>query len=416
MSWTDEEIDRLAREGAGNASFEYKDEYWKEMEAMLPSLSRKKDFLWFFTAFMFVGLIGTSFLYQPTNALNDSNLSQANLSQENSKEIYNQTEQSSNAENVNSISSISASEDVKMEEVSVNSPQQQNNAVTSSPSKQPNAVTSGNNKVEKSVVEAKRSTALQENKLSLPFETEQNLRTGSESKKPVEESVGNLPLLGLSTNSVEQQLAASHLFNERELPMKATMYIGGFAGLSQSLVTPSNQLSNSFGLGFGTQIQKGRLLLTAGVNGVWSNHKDLVLNRRAKVYGFGSNEYSYDFDYREIYSLEAEVTVGYKFRKHTINLGVRPSYVMGTKVGVSSSVNETLDERKTYYGNMDGINRFGIKPTLGYAFDLCPSLKIGVNIGVQLMPMIQEDYLIGKNSMLPIDGQLYIRKSLRFKR
>ena len=411
MSWTDEEIDKLAREGAENTSFEYKDEYWKEMEAMLPSLSRKKDFLWFFTAFMFVGLIGTSFLYQPTNTINDTNIAQAN-----SKEIYNQTEQSSSAENVNSISSISASEDVKMQEVSVNSPQQQNNAVTSSPNKQLNAVTSGNNKVEKSAIETKRPTALQENKRSLPFETEQNVGAGSETKKPVEESIGNLPLLGLSTNSAEQQLAASHLFNERELPMKATMYIGGFAGLSQSLVTPSDQLSNSFGIGLGTQIQKGRLLLTAGVNGVWSNHKDLVLNRRAKVYGFGSNEYSYDFDYREIYSLEAELTVGYKFRKHTINVGVRPSYVMGTKVGVSSSVNETMDERKTYYGNMDGINCFGIKPTLGYAFDLCPSLKVEVNIGVQLMPMIQEDYLIGKNNRLPIDGQLYIRKSLRFKR
>ncbi len=411
MSWTDEEIDKLAREGAGNKSFEYKDEYWKEMEAMLPSLSRKKDFLWFFTAFMFVGLIGTSFLYQPTNTINDTNIAQAN-----SKEIYNQTEQSSNAAKANSISSINASEDVKMQEVSVNSPQQQNNAVTSSPNKQLNTVTSENNKVEKSAIETKRPTALQENKRSLPLETEQSVSTGSEARKPVEKSIGNLPLLGLSTNSAEQQLAASHLFNERELPMKATMYIGGFAGLSQSLITPSDQLSNSFGIGLGTQIQKGRLLLTAGVNGVWSNHKDLVLNRRAKVYGFGSNEYSYDFDYREIYSLEAELTVGYKFRKHTVNVGVRPSYVMGTKVGVSSSVNETMDERKTYYGNMDGINRFGIKPTLGYAFDLCPSLKVGVNIGVQLMPMIQEDYLIGKNNRLPIDGQLYIRKSLRFKK
>src|SRR5690606_13629970 len=182
------------------------------------------------------------------------------------------------------------------------------------------------------------------------------------------------------------------------------------------LITTSDKLSNSFGIGVGTQVQKGRLLLTAGVNGVWSNHQDLVLNRRSKVYSFSSSEYSYDFDYKEIYYLEAEISVGYKLGKHTVNIGARPSYVMGKKVGISSSVNEQLGERKTYYGNMDGINRFGVKPFLGYAFDLSPSLKLGMNLGVQLMPMVQEGYLVGSNNAFPIDGQLYIRKSLRFKR
>ena len=62
MSWTDEEIDKLAREGAANSSVEYKAEYWTEFAAMLP-VSGKKDFLWFFTAFLFVGLLGTSFVF-----------------------------------------------------------------------------------------------------------------------------------------------------------------------------------------------------------------------------------------------------------------------------------------------------------------------------------------------------------------
>ena len=61
MSWTDEEIDKLAREGAANSSVEYKNEYWTEFEAMLPA-SGKRDILWFFTAFLFVGLLGTSFV------------------------------------------------------------------------------------------------------------------------------------------------------------------------------------------------------------------------------------------------------------------------------------------------------------------------------------------------------------------
>ena len=49
MSWTDKEMDKLFQKEAGKQSFEYKDAYWKEMEAMLP-VAKKGDFLWFLTS------------------------------------------------------------------------------------------------------------------------------------------------------------------------------------------------------------------------------------------------------------------------------------------------------------------------------------------------------------------------------
>ena len=411
MSWTDEEIDKFAQEAAGSSSFEYKDEYWKEMEAMLPSVSGKKDFLWFFTAVVFVGLIGISAFHNPLTELNTTTIK----SQVNTKEIYNQTEQSPESKAEKHVSANNDLKDKQEEEVSAYSPQQQNKSVTSSTNQHTKAVAAqsglSNNPIVKDV---DRSSSFKNNVAVSP------LKQGMSETARVEQlgqgAINQLPILGLSTQVWYPELASSQLHSERNFPVKATLYLGGFAGLSQSLVTPSDKLSSSFGIGAGTQIQKGKLLLTAGINGIWSNHQDLVLNRRAKVYSFGSSEYNYDFDYKEIYSLEAEISVGYKLGKHTVNIGARPSYVVGTKVGISSSVNEQQGERKTYYGNMDGINRFGVKPFVGYAFDLSPSLKLGMNLGVQLMPMVQEGYLVGSNNALPIDGQLYIRKSLRFKR
>ena len=43
MNWKDEEIDKLFQDNAGSGSFEYKEEYWKEMEAMLAEAHEKHD-------------------------------------------------------------------------------------------------------------------------------------------------------------------------------------------------------------------------------------------------------------------------------------------------------------------------------------------------------------------------------------
>ena len=45
MSWTDEEIDKLFSNNAGNMTFEYKKGYFKEIEKHLP-VAKKRDFLW----------------------------------------------------------------------------------------------------------------------------------------------------------------------------------------------------------------------------------------------------------------------------------------------------------------------------------------------------------------------------------
>ena len=100
---------------------------------------------------------------------------------------------------------------------------------------------------------------------------------------------------------------------------------------------------------------------------------------------------------------------------HTLSLGVRPSYVIGTKVAYDSGTTEGT-EREVFYGYTDGIKRFGIKPMIGYAVNLSPNLMLGVNVGMKLTPSVNEDFINGVNNTLPIDGQIYIRKSLSFRR
>jgi hypothetical protein len=65
---------------------------------------------------------------------------------------------------------------------------------------------------------------------------------------------------------------------------------------------------------------------------------------------------------------------------------------------------------------MDGLKRFGLKPMIGYSWSVMPGMELGVNVGIQVMPQINEDFINGINNKLPIDGQVYFRKTIDFRK
>lgn len=429
MSWTDEEIDKLAQENAANSSFEYKNEYWTEFEAMLPKKSKGDGFVWFFSAFLFVGLIGTSLVFNESfkNSTNPLNVKQDKITS--TTLASNTTDNIQKSENTiltnkeiqqNTIVTNSKDVSTKSPDNKTNNKSNYNSASASTFNKKnikPNSLAIALGNANGKLVKNKTSEKViidKEQKLDGVNQVNKSNQIGS----LLDENISKLPLLGLKsqeTNSPEI-MPMETLHNERELPAKASFYVLALGGVSQSLITPSNNISSSFGLGLGAQIQKGRFTFTTGINGIWSNHKDLNLTRSAKVYGFGSSLYNYEFKYKQIYTLEAELTAGYKFGRHLINVGVRPSYIVGTKVSITESVDEKNNIERNEYGHVNGLNRFGIKPMIGYSFDITNSLKVGLNVGVEMMPKIQEGFLEGSNNRFPIDGQIYLRHSLKFRR
>lgn len=435
MSWTDEEIDKLAQESAANSSFEYKNEYWTEFEAMLSKKRKGDSIIWFFSAFLFVGLIGTSLIFNETfknsttlSKVNQNNVTSITLAKTTNENSSNQKSENNNFESqqnqknngaIQAKSNVASSKNVNntIDKKYYSKTASQTNKITIDPSILAVALGSTfEREVENETKQEEFSKDLKPiNNLD---EQDLNDEIAPEYEVENEDFVSKLPLLALKTQETTSPeiMPMASLHNERELPAKASFYVIALGGVSQSLITPSNNISNSFGLGLGAQIQKGRFTFTTGLNGIWSNHKDLKLTRSAKVYGFGSNQYNYEFNYRQIYTLEAELTAGYKFGRHLINVGVRPSYIVGTKVGITESIDEKSNIERNEYGHVNGLNRFGIKPMLGYSFDITNSLKVGLNVGVEMMPKIQEGFLVGSNNRFPIDGQIYLRHSLKFRR
>ncbi len=402
----DAELDQLFVENAENLTFKYKSEYWYEMLALLPR-RRRLDFLWFFTAVFFVGLFVSS-IFIMDNSFVSLEVQQAKLESDNGDSTS--TVQSDREDSQINHNGKDATESNRVNGLQHHSDSSEySNLIAQKNITDNNDVMIGS---DDSVANTVNDGVVRDNANKSSINNNSNNQTAEN----VVESLPIRPLSALSSNEgMDNQLLA--LNYDYTLPGFAWFYIEANGGLSQSLITPSERLSYNVGIGLGGQFQKGRLIVSGGVFVNASKHDDLVMSREAKVYGFGSDLYRYEISYDELYKIEASISIGYKLGRHQFNVGVRPSYLFNTKVGfvIENGLGES-NERKAYYGYMDGLSSWGLKPMIGYSYDISSKWTIGLNAGMQLMPAVNEDFINGVNNKLPIDGQLYLRRYLRFKR
>lgn len=441
-----DEVDQLYQLSANELTFQYKDAYWQEVQGMLPT-KRRPDFLWFGTAGLLLTALTLGSVLQMNRPVSTPVISENEASEqilapqvseapaqvnEPSYEM-NEVQQPQDAGNSGANGtpldppSINGIGNNGQPLTGVRNPagpvdvevKPENNLVT------PGLINPSNpelgppsNPVDENIIVGVDTR----NEVD-PIENGANLQSNPEENKQAvnpAEAVNTLPTLPL--NSTVQETPALADFQEGDaiqnlrLPVRSTFYVELNGGLSQSLITPSKSISYSTGFGVGAQFQKGRFSVTTGVNAIWNFHDDILLNREAKVYSFGSEVHRYTLKYDHIYTLEAVLNVGYRFGRHQITAGVRPSFAFGSKVGVTMLEEEIETARQTRYGHMEGLNRFGLKPMIGYSVDLPANLTIGLNIGIQTMKSVNEEFISGENNFLPIDGQLYLRKGINFRR
>lgn len=449
MSWTDEEIDNLFKDGANAQSFKYDDAYFAEMEAAsLPVNKKGKDFLWMGTALLFVAVLTTGYFVNDTNenqfGTNNDQLANLEL---NTTTINGNTvdsnptnnEQQSveiNIENelVNSISDADAASNdgVNTDRVNSASTKSNNSLYTSSQKEEwsksiynaPNANEVKSNPLAISKVAGGNSIGMSIDNQTSVVKPLVDLSADPKSNIKKQFSVVRGPITaGLDINSpnqldqgIDQSLMPNALPVLSELRPKATLYFELNGGMSQSLITPSDDISKSFGGGVGVETYLGNFNLTTGLNFKVSDHNDLFLTRTGKVYGFGSTSGMNTYYLQKIYSLELPISLGYNFGKHNLNVGVRPSFIVGGKMKHQAFSDDKLLRTEKINGLLEGgLKNFGLKPTFGYAYRM-NKWTVGANVGVQLMRSVNEDLIDGFNNTLPVDGQIYIRRTIRLRR
>lgn len=388
MSWTDNEIDELFRSTAKEEqTVNYKSDYWSEMEKLLPEKKSGKDLLWIMTSILFTVVLFTAF-WRPQ----DHKTSAISIASNQKNSDYVKEE-----ENDKLSEEISP---VKEEEQQI----ERNTLIFS---------------IDDDLLKMQSYQMPDYGFYSKPHD--QMLQLDSPANEKESGMVNELPTMDIYSNSNTQKTLLS-LQEKAIMPSTGhAFYFQSVVGASQSLITPSENISGSYGIGAGYALRRGNFVFNSGVNMMISNHSDLYLTRTAKVYGFGSSVYTYNFNYRQLFELEGLIEAGYQHNRSEFKIGIRPSYLMSSRVVINSkgeglNLSDESTQDKQVYSFTGGLKRFGLKPTLGYAYHLKPDLELGINAGVQVIKRIDEEYVLGDSRRFAVDAQIYLRKNISWQK
>ncbi|GAB5416507.1 MAG: hypothetical protein Crog4KO_09070 [Crocinitomicaceae bacterium] len=443
---TDIEVDAMYREEAANLSFVYQPSYWEEMAAMLRRRRRRPEFLWFGLSSIFA----TAFI-----ALLFVEQSPLQMTWNTPEYAFGElTPEAAQAQN----RSIAA-----------------NNSANSGSS---NALNYGNEFAQGSLVNGKTPSTPVANNENIAMNNGANSNTGLSNTNPAEgtpnatdgmirmnrimpqlivtasytpsvtaggRTMGELKeLTPLNPRALEvSEVAFDNTLAETNYPnlldykggIQSRLYVQGVTGVSQSLLANSDALSTSYGLGLGWQIEKRNWIFNLGSNLIVNNYSDIQITGEAvRHQDFSGGTVRRDFDFGQVMTAELDFSIGYSFGRHQFRLGIRPSYDVQsfvkeyevlTMLSEDLEIDETISTSQGRNTEMDEFQRWGLKPTFGYAYSFASDWTLGLSLSAEVMPSISltskyetVDYqdLIGANRTLPIDGQLYIRKTLNFRK
>lgn len=428
----DNGVDTIYKEGARRLYFAYKPFYWDEFLSIWRR-NRRPDLLWFVTAYAFIVAIGLLFFIDKSVDI------------ENEPFIAKQTK----ARFVQSQAADNSNEQI---DDALNLQTQDGPAT---PMKLSSAIETVSGSIDREEANDLEMVAVKD-KFTVPLKLERAEDQGSirvESASDENVLLGfralDVPSVGLEYKNPHVPFVPDELISDEDVVLAfraldvpsaglvyknpyvpfELAYVNYFAqadvGLSESIVAPSDHVSTSASLGLGMEMNKGNFSLIAAVMGRVENHDDLTLTRSAKIYGFGSEVHQFSVDLKQLYVVEGRLGVGYNINRHRLELGIRPSFVFSSKVviatqshtmGQNSNIQTSTSHTREQYGYMNGVNRLRLKPTIGYTFKVTPRLSIGGTIGSEMRSSIDDEYFDKSTNRFPIDGEIYLRKTLRFKK
>lgn len=408
MNWSDEDIDKLFQESAEKSSFEFREEYWEEFEKYLPVNKKRGGVVWYLTSFLFLAL---------TSGMLFIDYGNVNLQSSSEKISY------SSDNNVDAQVDLSNIETHELEPVKLT----KETYITVKQeviSELFDKINTGVTVMDPSfnIVDVSRDNslnAIDENNVNVTLDDEGSITP------EVRNSISTLKISKLNRELDEISAIPVDII---KMPLAGSFYIELNSGIQQSRITPSSSCGFSYGFGAGFQFQKNKFGFSAGIGTSVIHPGDMTLSRLAKVYGFGSDLYQYELKYNRFYVLDAQLSFNYYLGRHGVGATFRPSYIYNTKVTYSSASNdgsepstpinssfEENNEVRSVYGYMDGLNRFGLYGGINYKIKLNQDLEFGINAGVQFRPQINQAFINGTNRVLPVEGQLFLRKSIHLR-
>ncbi len=444
MSWTDKELSEMAKAAQAEQKFVYQDSFWTEVEAMLPAKKKRGlPFYWF--ALVPVAVALAYFAMLP----NDGELTslQAAKTMPTLSEGLNRTERIPSATLDNSIDGTKASSSsaVGYNRIGNQGQTYVNEGLGARTSSLvPNmkltpelervdpiqtSILEGSLQVSPApdilLAEGKNSDETGLNYTKIESQTIAANRTGitpviiaekteSANQEYIDESMDLLRPLTIRSfeKNPSPSLQAYHPLMMSRKPWNA--YAEGGFTMGQAY-TSDLGFTTAFNLGGGARYDFKNYFLQLGLSGELQNVR-YELSERAKIYHTSSTMLENKFSYRQLYRAEMPLTLGYQFTKHTFQMSVIPSYLVGTKMKYAYMENGTTLRDETMYetvpGDKVGWNDFTTSFGLGYGYRLTKTIVLGANVEWKLINQLSNKTAIEANTR-PLSGQVFIRKTLR---
>lgn len=420
MSWTDDEIDNVFEEAAGRQTFEYRPEYWKDIEKQLPVSKSRKPILWWITGGVFV--IGMFSLYFVDG---------------NNSSIYNNKSANQNASNLTSTNEKivnSYTKDSKDNQASfeVEKNSTKNTSLVYNPDQLTRNSDSKSIETKSGIIDVKQSfevnstetTVLPQENQSIDspenvIKMEESLEMAvirTEESKVIETiEIESIPVRPLSFESKSSELALGDLKAKNNPDLRMFAELNGALGQAWTNNDSGQNLVNgSLGVTAGILCPINKFVFSAGLGFQATKLDNLRIQERTKVYGFGSNILENTYQFNSIYTVNLPLSLAYNTGRHSFEFGVNTSMKLFTSVLRT----QTVDGNQTAYSkgiaNVSLFNRFGIQPNLGYGFYVNEKVQIGVRGSIQLIQPLLSERFTGTKVKMPIEGQVYLKRTINF--
>ncbi len=389
MNWTEEDIDQLFRDSANQLNVPFQESYWTEMEAMLPQTKKKKGLGWIFGGtIVCLALISTFFFPESTaksgNASNET--------------VNNQIK------NITQTNSVSAIQKMQVKSVDI---------VLKAEKTTKNV--SRLRQINKKLL-ANSESLFTSNEFSNPGgENVQSIENQIELPVQFEDqptfSIEKLKLLTFPNQPIS--LVTSNFKNLILKRKSNVLYVQIGAGLAESFMqTSESNWMPTINIGAGYQYSPEGFGFSAGLNLNTTFSNNLEINRKSKVYNFGSTNYEQNFRYKQIYTLELPLSIDFRKNKQTFSVGIAPTFIASSLMRFSQLEDGELSQDEVYIGQKVGLNHFGLKPSLGYQLELARGWNVGMQLSTQLMQQVDDSQFIGIIRNNPFSGQITIRKTI----
>lgn len=393
MSWSDDEIDKLVRDAFNEQTFEFRNEYWQDIEKQLPVNKRRKPRTIFYAAVMLASLISIGyglFFHGNRPAMTESKFKLPHnvVAKAQKNEL---TSQNNHFLDTHFTGNSERNQYMHIEPIEhgISTAISTEDAETT-----PVKATPDNSFIELANIKPSTSFAV--------------VNTDSYSVDSLSAKEAIFP-------QFENQLENSNRILNSSNASKIRYWTETVAGIGHIWAndqTESHFANTSVGFNAGIQLPLNRITLSLGAGFKSTFFDKLTINERTKIYGFGVDQLENTYTFKSLVSLTLPVSLSYTFGRHSLSFNLTPGANVSCSLNKTQYMNGNKLSDQNGVANVSLFQKYSLETGIGYDYYINEKLKVGLRCNLQLLQPIASDRFTGTPVKNPFEGQLYIRRIL----